>query len=244
MKLRQTLLAVALALIPLFSLPTPAAESGFTDLFNGKDLSGWAGLPGFWSVRDGAITGQITAEKTLEANTFLVWQGGEVKNFELRATFRLTPNNERNAGNSGVQYRSKVLDAATWIVSGYQADIDAAGRYVGMVYEEKGRGIMMKPGERINIGPAGADGKPTITPAGAPADPAELATNYRKADWNEIVIIANGTHLQHFVNGKLTGEAFDNDPAKAATAGVLALQLHVGPPMTIQFKDVRLKTLP
>lgn len=234
---------LALILVALVH-PAPAADEGFKSLFNGHDLAEWDGLPGFWSVRDGAITGQTTTDHVLPANTFLIWQGGDVANFELRLSFRLVPNNDRNAGNSGIQYRSKLLDAATRTVGGYQADIDSAGRYLGMIYEEKGRGIMMRPGQHIRIGPAGADGKPTIEPFGTPTDPAELAANYRKTEWNDMVIIANGNHIQQFVNGKLTGEAFDNDAAHAATTGILALQLHVGPPMTIQFKDVMLKTLP
>ena len=126
-----------------------AADSGFQSLFNGKDLTGWDGLKEYWTVRDGAITGQTTAEKKLPANTFLVWKGGETKNFELRISFKLTADTEQKSANSGIQFRSKVLDPEKFVVTGYQADMDLAGRYIGMFYEEKGRGIMMKPGEKI-----------------------------------------------------------------------------------------------
>ncbi|HEX2852198.1 MAG TPA: DUF1080 domain-containing protein [Opitutaceae bacterium] len=227
-----------------FPVLSHAVEPGFESLFNGKDLSGWDGMPGFWSVRDEAITGQTTAEKGLKANTFIVWQGGEVKNFELRLSFRLLADNTQARANSGIQYRSKILDAATWVVGGYQCDMDYTRPYLGMLYEEKGRGIMMKAGERIRILPAGADGKMQIESAGTPTDPAELVASYRKGDWNEMIIIARSNHFQHFVNGKLTAEATDLDDAKAAKSGVLAFQLHTGPPMTIQFKDIRLKVLP
>lgn len=241
---RHRLPFLALAFAALFSVSASAAEDGFVELFNGKDLTGWDGMPGFWSVRDGAITGQTTAEKTLKANTFLVWKGGEVKNFELRLSFRLLANNNEARANSGIQYRSKLLDPTTFVVGGYQADIDFTRPYLGMLYEERGRGIMMQAGQRIRILPVGGDGKPVIEPAGIPTDPAELVASYRKSDWNEMVIIARWNHLQHFVNGKLTAEATDLDETKAQLSGVLAFQLHTGPFMTIQFKDVRLKTLP
>jgi hypothetical protein len=221
-----------------------AADPGFQSLFNGRDLSGWNGNLGFWFVRDGAITGQTTWATPTKGNTFLVWQGGEVGNFELRLSFRLVFNNDSGFANSGVQYRSRIIDPANWVVGGYQADLDYAGRYVGMLYEEKGRGILMQPGQHIRVKPAGADGKPVIEPAGAATDPAAIAAAYRKGEWNELVIQADGNHLRHLLNGTLTAEVHDLDEAKAARSGVLALQLHAGQPMTVQFKDLRLKVLP
>jgi len=237
------------------ALTASAAESGFKSIFNGKDLSGWEGLDEFWSVRDGAITGVTTKEHQPAANTFLVWKG-ELKNFELRAKFRLTGQNEKGWGNSGVQYRSKVIDPATFIVGGYQADIDTTGQYAGMLYEERGRGILMKPGEKIKIMPSSAEAEPKADKKGKQKAKAnvetvatvttteQLAAAYKKGDWNEIKIIANGNHLQHFLNGTLTADVTDTDPTKGATSGVLALQLHRGEAMTIEFKDIRLKTLP
>lgn len=244
MKFCSILIALSLALVAPFSFSAPAAEGGFQELFNGKDLTGWAGLPGFWSVRDGAITGRTTAEMPLKANTFLVWQGGDVKNFELHLSFRLLCDNTESRANSGIQYRSKFLDAPTFALGGYQSDIDFTRPYIGMFYEEKGRGIMMKAGERIRVLPGGADGKPKIETAGAPTDLAELVASFHKSDWNEMTIIARGNHFEHYVNGKLTAEATDLDPAKAAASGLLGFQLHAGPPMTIQFKNIRLKVLP
>jgi hypothetical protein len=241
-----TICAFALAAL---AFSAHAADAGFKSLFNGKDLSGWEGLKEFWSVRDGAITGQTTAEKQLPSNSFLVWQGGDVKNFELRAKFRLVPNNDKNWANSGIQYRSHVIDPANFVVGGYQADMDSAGQYTGMLYEEQGRGILMKPGQKIRVGPL-ADGakkgkeKATIEVLATVTPAEQLSAAYKKADWNEIVIIANGNHLQHFINGKLTADVTDTDDTKGAKSGVLALQLHKGPAMTIQFKDIQLKTLP
>lgn len=242
---RSLILSVALALAP----GADAADVGFESLFNGKDLSGWAGLSDYWSVRDGAITGQTTAEKVLPANTFLVWQGGEPANFELRLKFKLTPSNERREANSGVQFRSKVLDASTFAVRGYQADIDSTGRYAGMLYEEKGRGILMAPGEKIKVGRTAVDGqtkkKKTTIEKLASATPAPaLRAAYKIGDWNELTIIAQGNHVRQFLNGLLSADVTDTDDSLAPKSGVIALQLHTGPPMTIQFKDIQLKTLP
>lgn len=247
--LRSRALLFALAVLPLGAFS--AADGGFTPIFNGKDLAGWEGLSQYWSVRDGAMTGQTTIDRVLKANTFLVWKGGEPANFELRAQFRLTPNNDQKQANSGVQYRSKVMDPSTYVVGGYQADIDM-GKYIGMLYEEKGRGILMQPGQKIRISPAGPSAEPTkkgkqkakVETVSTVTTPAQLAAAYKVGEWNEITIIAKGNHLQHFINGKLTADVTDLDSEKGSKSGVIALQLHQGPPMTIQFKNVRLKTLP
>jgi len=242
-------------LLPLLIAPLAfAADAGFTSIFNGKDLTGWEGLPGYWSVRDGALTGQTTAEKPLKSNTFLIYKGGEPANFELRVQFRLTSQNPDGFGNSGIQYRSKIVDAAGFVVGGYQADLDTTGKYAGMLYEEKGRGILMGPGEKIKIGSTtmvddakkkGAKRSKTEVeklPGATPA--AEILAAYKLGEWNEMTIIANGNHLQHFINGKLTADVTDTDETKGSKSGVIAFQIHVGKPMTVQFKDVRLKTLP
>jgi hypothetical protein len=246
MKLHR-LLATACAALAAASLAS-AADSGFKPLFNGKDLSGWDGLKEYWSVRDGALTGQTTADRVLKANTFLVWKGGEPANFELRLSFRLTPNNDRNQANSGVQYRSKVLDAATYVVGGYQADIDSTGRYAGMLYEEKGRGILMGPGDKIRVTGSTKDAKgkqkAVVEKIAVATPPTEILAAYKLGEWNQLTIIAKGNHLQHFLNGKLTADVTDADAAIAPKSGVIALQLHTGPPMTVQFKDIQLKTLP
>lgn len=231
------------------------AKNDFKSLFNGKDLTGWDGLKEYWTVRDGAITGQTTAEKKLPANTFLVWKGGEPKNFELRISFKLTADTEQKSANSGIQIRSKVLDAEKFVVAGYQADMDLAGRYIGMFYEEKGRGIMMKPGEKIKITTApagaapveGAKGPPkahAVEVLGTVSSPEQVKAAYKVGEWNDFVIIANGNHFQQFINGVPTADALDLDEPRFAKSGVIALQLHTGPPMTIQFKNIQLKTLP
>ncbi len=238
--------ALALSLLVALTFAARAVEPGFQSLFNGKDLTGWEGLSEFWSVRDGAITGQTTTAHPLKTNTFLVWKGGDAGDFELRVSFKLTGQNDKNFANSGIQYRSRVVDAAGFVLAGYQADMDLAGTYVGMLYEEKGRGILMKPGQAIKVGPMVKDEKTgkekaKVEVVATATTPEELRASYKTSEWNEMVVIAHGNHLQHFVNGKLTADVTDNDPTKAATTGVLALQLHAGTPMTVQFKDLRLK---
>lgn len=206
-----------------------AAEDG-QSLFNGKDLDGWKGDPGVWSVKDGAITGATSDAKPLTYNTFLVWQGGEPADFELRAKYKMVGN------NSGIQYRSKVIDPEKFIVGGYQADIDASLRFTGILYEERGpRGIAAERGQSVTLNP---DGTKTVVQF---ADSAELGKQIRNEDWNDYLIVAKGNRMQHFINGVLMSEVTDNEPEKAAKQGVIALQAHTGPAMTIQFKDIVLK---
>jgi hypothetical protein len=235
MKFRHTFIVFALSGIG-FAF---AAEPKPVSIFNGQDLTGWTGNPHMWSVENGAITGRSTVEHAVEVNTFLVYEA-PVKNFELRAKFKL----EGESANSGIQYRSRYLDAAIWSVGGYQADMDVTNRYTGMLYEEKGRGIVVRPGQRIRIGPLQDDGKPQLDSIGDPTDPAVLKVAIRAGEWNEIVIIAEGNRHRHYVNGVLTAEAYDTDPTKSKSTGLLALQLHRGPPMVAQFKDIFLTVLP
>lgn len=216
----------------------PAPELGFRAIFNGKDLTGWDGNRKLWSVRDGAITGQTTAENPARANTFLVWTNGTVADFELRCSFKLVPNNPQGFANSGIQYRSKVLDPANWVVGGYQADMEAGPNFTGILYEERFRGIMALRGDKVVWDKA--DQKRVVGSVGTAE---EIEAALKKGDWNEYVIIAKGNHLQQFINGRQTVDVRDDCEAKRALSGVLALQLHAGPPFTVQFKDIRLKNL-
>ena len=214
------------------------AEEGFVEIFNGNDLTGWEGNPKLWSVKEGVITGQTTAEIPAKGNTFLIWTNGTVGDFELRCSFKLTPGDDKGFANSGIQYRSKVANPANWVVHGYQADMEAGPTYTGILYEEGGRGIVAQRGEKVVIG---QDGKKQVT--GSVGDAAEIGASIKKGDWNEYVIIAQGNHLQQFINGKQTVDVVDEEEAKRAMSGILALQLHAGPPMIAQFKNIRLKKL-
>ena len=214
-------------------------------IFNGKDLTSWAGNKELWSVQDGAITGKTTAEKPLKHNTFLVYTGGPVGNFELTFKYRI------QNGNSGVQYRSKVLPPGENgpIISGYQADFEAGKTYSGILYEERGRGILAERGQKTVIKPQeknAADAKAKdfkVEVTGSLGNPDEIQAAIKNEDWNEYRIVAKGNHLQHFMNGKQTIDVTDEDPKRAAKRGVIALQIHQGPPMVVQFKDLVLKEL-
>jgi hypothetical protein len=210
-----------------------ADEAGFVPIFDGKTLDGWEGNPEIWRVEDGAIVGQTTAEKPIKANTFLIWRQGKLDDFELRLSYRLT------GGNSGVQYRSREFtEVEPFVVGGYQGDFESGKKYTGILYEERGRGILTLRGQRMKIG---ADG--TKTP-GEPIGTAEdLQNSIKLGDWNELRIVAQGPKLQHFINGQLMSETVDEQEGKRATEGILAFQVHQGPPMKVEFKDVHLKRL-
>jgi len=216
-----------------------ASQPGTISLFDGKDLTGWTGDPRLWSVKDGAITGQTTPENPAKGNTFLIWTNGTVGDFELRCSFKVIANNDKGFANSGIQYRSKVLDPNKWVVGGYQADMEAGPTYTGILYEERmTRGIMAARGEKVIWT---ADCNKQVTGSFGSAD--ELGKAVKQGDWNDYVIIAKGNHLQHFINGKQTVDVTDDCESKRAMDGVLALQLHAGEPMTVQFRNLRLRKL-
>ena len=233
-----------IALLTLGSL----AFAGEKQLFNGKDLTGWKGFTELWSVKDGCITGQTQPDpanpnkSTLKGNTFLIWDG-EVSDFELTFQYKITDKDGAGVGfgNSGVQYRSKVVDAAGFVVAGYQADFEIGKTYSGILYEEKGRGILAKRGEKVVITQGEDPKKPKIEVTGSLGDTNEIQTAIKQADWNEYKVVAKGGHLQHFINGKQTVDVTD-ETAEGAKKGVLALQIHAGAPFTVQFKDIVLKT--
>ena len=229
-------LSIAFAVVVLATGAWPpgasgADERGFRALFNGKNLTDWEGDPKFWSVKDGAITGQTTAENPTKGNTFLIWRKETVDDFELRLSYRIV------GGNSGIQYRSK--DLGNWVVGGYQADFEAGKTYSGILYEEKGRGILAKRGEKTVVDAAG---KPQVV--GSLGSSEELQAAIRNEDWNEYTITARGGHLVHAINGRVTADVTDELSDKRAASGILALQLHAGPAMLVQFKNIRIKRLP
>lgn len=215
----------------LLGTAASAADSvadGFVCLFDGKTLDGWEGKTQFWSVRDGAMTGQTTADNPTKHNTFLIWRGGKVGDFELRLKFRMV------GGNSGIQYRSTEKD--DFVVGGYQADFDASHGFIGILYEEQGRGILAQRTKKVIIG---EDGSKEV--AGSTCDEKEFLASLKKEDWNEYVVIAKGNHLVQKINGFTTVDVTDNQKEKSRAEGILALQLHAGPPMLVQFKDIQLK---
>jgi len=217
-------------------------EPGFVSIFNGKDLTGWDGDPRLWSVKDGAIRGQTTKENPTKGNTFCVWRGGKLRDFILKIKFRI------QNGNSGIQYRSKEFDK--WRISGYQAEVQNAPGKVGFLYHEKGRGWLVNVGDMMIID---EHGKKNVVGKVSDVEALKKAGYYKNQDWNEYTIIARGNHILHYLNGFPTVELIDNDRVTdpddpkdtkgAAREGLLALQIHAGPPMLVEFKDIRVKHL-
>jgi hypothetical protein len=156
----------------------------------------------------------------------------------MRCSFKLVPGDSEGFANSGVQYRSRVVKPSYWVVAGYQADMEAGPNYTGILYEERARGILAQRGEKVVIG---ADGKKNVV--GSVGNAAEIEAVVKKGDWNDYIIFAKGNHLVQTINGHVTIDVTDNEEAKAAKTGIIALQLHAGHPMMAQFKNLRIKTL-
>ena len=215
----------------------PAETEAFQSIFNGKDLSGWDGDPRLWSVRDGVIHGETTAEQSATGNTFLIWKGSTVKDFDLRLSFRCNATN-----NSGIQYRSQHIADGTaknkWVVRGYQHEIRnelSFPNVSGFIYDEGGRrGRLCLVGEKASWQ---ADGKKV---SGEVISHDEFKRLFNLNEWNSVTIIAKENRIQHFMNGRLILDFTDNDPALALREGILALQLHAGKPMWAEYKDVRI----
>jgi len=210
-------------------------EGGFRPIFNGYDLTTWEGDTALWRVEKGAIVGETTANNSLDSNTFLIWRGSQPSNFELRLRFRVLGEN-----NSGVQYRSQERpDLGPFAVSGYQADMHPAGDLLGMIYEEKGRRIIAKRGEKVVITP---EGRKMLTGR------IDSATNpddqpFDLTEWHDLSVVADANHLIHKVDGQIVAEAWDHDADGRALRGLIALQLHRGPKMRAEFRDLRIRDL-
>ncbi len=201
-------------------------------LFNGKDLKDWDGDAHYWSVRDGVIRGETTFKALPLFNTFLIWRGGVLKDFELRVKFRI------QSGNSGIQYRSR--DLGKWQLAGYQAEIENKQGKVGLLYEEQGRKFLANVGESAEMP---AKGTRKILNQFVTKEELIKKSYYKDRDWNEYLIIAKDNHIEQWLNGIKVIEFTDNDPAHRAMDGLLALQIHAGPPMRVEFKDIFLKNL-
>ncbi|MGC4074327.1 MAG: DUF1080 domain-containing protein [Nibricoccus sp.] len=216
--------------------PIEGDEPGFAAIFDGKSLSGWAGDPVYWRVEQGAIVGEITPETRVKSNTFIIWQGGRPKDFELRLEFRIT-----EGGNSGINYRSsvvpdKVTPANAFAMRGYQFDLDGKRQYTGNNYEEKGRLFL---GVRGSVSRVVGTRPPIVI--GKIGEDAELAKAV-STGWNSVHLIARGNTLTHILNGQVMCVVIDDDAAGRAEDGQIGMQVHTGPPMKVEYRNIRLKT--
>ncbi|NLR77525.1 DUF1080 domain-containing protein [Chitinophaga eiseniae] len=221
-------------------------DSGFVSIFDGKTLQGWDGDSIHWRAENGCLVGEVTPQTLLKTNTFLVWKGGQPANFELTGEFRIT-----GGGNSGINYRSVWVDNVPHALKGYQADIDGANRYTGQNYEERGRTTLAYRGQITTIP------RPTASLAdgiknnawtaaivtGSLGSSDSLQTLIKHEDWNSCHLVIKGNRLQHYINGVLMSDVTDNDKVNGKTKGLLGVQVHVGPPMKVEYRKIMLKRL-
>ncbi len=211
-----------------------AQDDGFVPIFDGKSLDGWSGAEGLWRVEDGTIVGQTTPENKIDNNTFLIWEGGEIDDFELTFEYKL------EGGNSGVQIRSFLVpEEHPHRVGGYQADFDASNNYSGIIYGEKYRGILAMRGEKTVLG---ENGKPTV--AETFGEHKAMGESMPTGEWTSVRVVAKGWTIQNHIGGQLTAQITDEDTDTRRRSGVLAFQLHVGEAMKVSFRDIKLKRLP
>ena len=227
------------------------SNDGFVQIFDGKTLNGWDGDPVYWRVENGNLVGEVTPSTLLKRNTFIIWRGGTVGDFEIKVQFRITHN-----GNSGINYRSEELKELKYAMRGYQGDIDGydAKPYTGMNYEERNRTTIAKRGQKVTLPPVPAGDSlqahikdnvwtASVVTGSLGNEDSLKAVIKDPGNWNEYHIIAKGNHLQHFINGVLMSDVTDNDPAHAKSRGLIGVQVHVGPPMKIEYRDFLLKRL-
>lgn len=231
-----------------FTQPEPIDfddRAGWTSMFDGATLKGWDGSSEVWRVENGAIVGESKPEKP-SGTTYVIWQGGEPKNFELKAEIKL----EGAGANSGIQYRSsRVVQPqggpvpnprfAKWNLKGYQADFDFANRYSGQLYEQgTARGIIAWRGQVVRT----ESGKgPRLL--GVLGDPDTLKGYIKVNDWNQMHVIARGNTMIHMINGHVMSIFLDDDASMSAAQGLIGLQIEGDGNVKVSFRNLWLKNL-
>ncbi len=244
---RAFVLPLGLFLFRFLATPLHAAEpavaepaAGWRMLFNDTDLEGWDGDPAMWTVKNGVIHGETTPEVVANGNTFLIARDLVLEDFELLLGFRCSATN-----NSGIQYRSRHITEGNpknpWVVRGYQHELrneKTPPNVSGFIYDEGGkRGRICLVGEQAEWT---AEGKKVT---GELIDAAAFEKLFRLDDWNNVRILAEGNRIRHYLNETLILD-FTDDDAHALRKGILALQLHAGKPMWVEFRDIKLRELP
>jgi hypothetical protein len=239
----------AAALLFLQSVTGAQAQGKFVEIFDGKTMNGWEGDADYWRVEDGCLVGEIKPDKLLKTNSFIIWRGGEPADFELVLEYKITVD-----GNSGINYRSLQLTDVPHALRGYQADIDGKNNYTGQNYEERGRTTLAYRGQKTVIDPLESPGASLrdnvknnawtgLKVTETLGDRDALKKHIKENDWNEVRLLVKGNRLQHFVNGVLMSDVTDNDTANRKMKGLIGVQVHVGPPMKVQYRNIRLKEL-
>ena len=225
-----SVLIFSLFIVSCDSTTAQHSQDEFKSMFDGKTLDGWKGDKMVWRVENGAIVGETTSEHPITSNTFLIYEKDQPSNFELVAEFKIS-----NEGNSGIQYRSSTVDSIPFTLKGYQADIDGGNVYTGQNYEERGRGFLAKRGENAVLE---KDQQPKIISS---ANGDSLKSFIKNGDWNEIKIVADGNRLRHFINGNLMSDVTDNDGSLRMMKGLIGFQVHAGPPMKVEYRNIKIK---
>ncbi len=229
----------------------PNIKQAFIPIFDGKSLYGWEGDPVYWHVENGLLVGEVTPETPLESNTFIIWQGGQPTDFELKLEFRIT-----KTGNSGINYRSEPLDTIPFALKGYQADIDGKNTYTGQNYEERKRTTLAYRGEKVFIKSQENPLEPGSLRANVQNNAWQnrevieslghsdsLKSKIKAEDWNSCHLIIKENLLQHYINDILMSEVTDLDSVNRKSSGFLGLQVHVGPPMKVEYRNIKIKEL-
>ena len=252
---RYTLLISSLSLYGLMLLFIPGGfvpartiqneNDGFKQIFDGKTLRGWEGDSNYWSVKDGCIVGTVTTATLLKRNTFLIWRGGLTSDFELKVEYRIS-----KGGNSGINYRSEELKSLPYALKGYQSDIDGANQYTGQNYEERGRCIVAFRGQKVTLPSVSGElqsfvknnvwTRSIVIGSLGSSDSLKSLIN---EGWNKCHLIVRGNHMQHYINGALMSDVTDNDINNRKFSGILGVQVHVGPPMKVEYRNFWLKKL-
>ena len=223
-------------------------KEGYELIFDGKTLDGWLYDPLYWRVENGILVGEVTPSTLLTRNSFIIKKDFITNDFELKAEYRISAE-----GNSGINYRSMIVDSLPYTLRGYQADIDGKNRYTGQNYEERQRTTLAYRGQKVIIDGSGDAGglkdniknnawTKTSVVASLGSDDG-LKAQIHNGDWNEYHLIVKGNHLLHYVNGILMSDVTDNDPVYQQFSGSLGVQVHVGPPMKIEYRNLRVKRL-
>lgn len=214
-----------------FPQPISENETGFNAIFNGVSLENWEGDPTYWRVEEGQIIGEVTPETILKRNSFLIWRGGAPEDFELKLEYKVS-----EGGNSGINYRSVEVKDTPYALKGYQCDIDGKGKWTGQNYEERARKFLAMRGQMTQLKTAM---EPTVY--GSLGDKDKLWEYIKKDDWNHVHLIVRGNTMIHIINGHVMSVVIDNDIENRTSKGLLGVQVHVGPPMTIAYKNIRIK---